>query len=535
MLARYGKNPTDEQKAKVAAWIKAGKARIARIITSRKAYWAVWAKKYFKIENLNCGGKEESEEEKSEETEEESEEESEESEEEEESEDDEDDGAAIKQVAVGNDCNGPIKRLLREKSGNITPGTLFTDISFPANKNSMGLTNNHTNSTWARPIKGTTKPSLFGTGINVHGVRQGALGDCWLLAAISAVAEHKEHISQIFNGMTQYPANGQFKIGLYLYGERIKVVIDDNLPGSMSRGSVRTRFTKPTSNGWWTPILEKALAKYFGNYWNMHGGWMTEAFNALTGCPSTTVGNKDTALWDKLSKYDRMKAVMSTGTSGSYKDVGLVGGHAYTTIGVATYNNEKLVIMRNPWAVEKYTGPWNDKSSKWTDAAKKALNHTTANDGKFYVPFSVYKSSFGTTVVSFLSNWERRTTRATWKRTSGTSGLYAASKFTVTNPSTQTIANGYAFPTRRQTRDRKCSTEDVSLGSIYLCTKNASGQRKGCAWAGSGDGAGYVVIENAPAGKYTTQPAQGVRGNGGTGTFAFAKVSLGKNKALPIS
>ena len=90
-----------------------------------------------------------------------------------------------------------------------------------------------------------------------------------------------------------------------------------------------------------------------------------------------------------------MNAVMSASTSGPYKDYGLVGSHAYTTIGVATYNNEKLVIMRNPWATEGYTGPWNDKSSKWTDAAKKALKHTTANDGKFFVPFSVYKSVFG--------------------------------------------------------------------------------------------------------------------------------------------
>ena len=524
MLARYGKTPTAAQKAYVAKWLKARKARIVKIVASRKAFWARWALKYFKITNLNCEGKEESEEEKSEESEES---------EEEESETEEDDGKAIKQVAVGNACNGPIVRLLREKSGNIAGGSLFTDVSFPPTKDSMGLGNNHTNATWARPIKQTTKPSLFGTGINVHGVRQGGLGDCWLLASISAVAEHKEFISQIFNGVTQYPSNGQFKLGLYFYGERINVVIDDNLPASMSRGAVRPRFTKPTAGGWWVPILEKGMAKYWGNYWNMNGGWMGEAFTALTGCPSTSVSNKDAELWNKLKKYDNMKAIMSTGTSGSYAAVGLVGGHAYTTIGVAEYNGEKLVIMRNPWSVEKYTGPWNDKSSKWTAAAKKALNHVSANDGKFYVPLSVYKSSFGSTVVGFLKNWQRRTARGSWKRSTGRTGLYSSTKFTVSNSQTQTIAAGYAFPTTRNTRDRKCATDEVSTLNIRFCLKNSSGQSKGCAWATKWDGAGYVTVENAPAGKYTAMPTQG--GAGSTGTFPFAKVSLGDKKALPIS
>ena len=171
----------------------------------------------------------------------------------------------------------------------------------------------------------------------------------------------------------------------------------------MSRGTVRPKFTKPTSNGWWTPILEKALAKYFGNYYNMQGVSMTEAFNALTGCPSTAFRNSGSTLWNKLQKYDRMKAVISSTTSGrTYKTVGLVRGHAYTTIGVAEYRGEKLVIMGNPWADEKYTGPWNNKSSKWTSAAKRALRHTTADDGKFFVPLSVYQSSFKYTFVNFL-------------------------------------------------------------------------------------------------------------------------------------
>ena len=90
--------------------------------------------------------------------------------------------------------------------------------------------------------------------------------------------------------------------------------------------------------------------------------------------------------------------------------------------------------MRNPSGEERYTGPWSDKSTKWTDAAKKALRHTTTvNDGKFFIPYSVYKTTFVRTFVSFLSNWQRRTTRASWNRTTGTNGFYYAAKFTTTN------------------------------------------------------------------------------------------------------
>ena len=86
----------------------------------------------------------------------------------------------------------------------------------------------------------------------------------------------------------------------------------------------------------------------------------------------------------------------------SYRRAGLTKNPAYTTIGVAEYGGEKLVIMRDPKGAERYSGPWSDKSTKWTDAAKKALNHTTANDGKFFVPLTMYPKYFGSTVINFL-------------------------------------------------------------------------------------------------------------------------------------
>lgn len=52
--------------------------------------------------------------------------------------------------------------------------------------------------------------------------------------------------------------------------------------------------------------------------------------------------------------------------------LGLVPGHAYTVLGAYELKDEsgkvveQLVYMRNPWALEQYTGPWRDSDSKWT-------------------------------------------------------------------------------------------------------------------------------------------------------------------------
>ena len=57
----------------------------------------------------------------------------------------------------------------------------------------------------------------------------------------------------------------------------------------------------------------------------------------------------------------------------------------------------RLVKLRNPWAKEKYTGPWSDGSSEWTDDLSKQAKHTMKDDGTFFVPFKIYVDYFRTT------------------------------------------------------------------------------------------------------------------------------------------
>jgi hypothetical protein len=88
--------------------------------------------------------------------------------------------------------------------------------------------------------------------------------------------------------------------------------------------------------------------------------------------------------------------------------------------------------MRNPWGSEKYNGAWCDKNL--SDHAKKALNHTSSNDGTFYVPVADYKRLFnGVVGLHYRDDWKRGHTMGKWDRTStGRSAI----KYTFNNPRT---------------------------------------------------------------------------------------------------
>ena len=107
---------------------------------------------------------------------------------------------------------------------------------------------------------------------------QGYLGDCWFIASISSFAEVPQRVKAAFltdetNGV------GVYAVELYLLGTPITVIIDDYLPfvkGVDSDSLFYSRFT--TSDAVWSPLLEKAFAKYLGSYEAMNGGYEIAAF-----------------------------------------------------------------------------------------------------------------------------------------------------------------------------------------------------------------------------------------------------------------
>ena len=103
---------------------------------------------------------------------------------------------------------------------------------------------------------------------------QGEIGNCWFISAASALAEKSGRLEKVFLN-TEASANGIYAVDFYTLGVPHTVIVDDFLPVSnFGDGSeTTTRLAAIGKDGsLWGPILEKAFAKYHGNYLHTVGG-----------------------------------------------------------------------------------------------------------------------------------------------------------------------------------------------------------------------------------------------------------------------
>lgn len=84
--------------------------------------------------------------------------------------------------------------------------------------------------TWERPdriFEGDT--FLFQGGITPDDIKQGCLGNCYFLSALSALAEFPELVKKIFITKKKNAA-GCYVVNLCLGGEFYKIIVDDYFP-----------------------------------------------------------------------------------------------------------------------------------------------------------------------------------------------------------------------------------------------------------------------------------------------------------------
>jgi hypothetical protein len=115
---------------------------------------------------------------------------------------------------------------------------------------------------------------------------QGSIGNCWLMAAISAIAENPGYIERVFGAHAEESyinAYGFYDVNLFMLGAPITVRIDDYVPTYNSY--TVTLFSKMFNRGVWVSVLEKAFAKLNGNYSALVGGYSEQAINTMLGTP----------------------------------------------------------------------------------------------------------------------------------------------------------------------------------------------------------------------------------------------------------
>ena len=346
-------------------------------------------------------------------------------------------------------------------------------------------------------------------------IDQGALGDCWLLCAIAAVAEFPKRIEKLFihpdgnDKLAEEIKAGAMRVTLNKNGWWTNYITDSYLPVMAGKPSFAKNVQDLTEQ--WASLLEKVYAKVSGSYACITGGDALQALPDFTGFPvnrfdtewTDALASKEGSdkLFANLLKYDELEYLINLNTPGvdktnynseekksnelpsgldaKYAAAGLGMGHAYSCLTVKEFpeHNLKLLKIRNPWGGgEEWGGKWGDKDASWSkypDVAK-ACNHTDADDGCFWMEWEDVKSYFcGGGVCLVKPSWYDYRVRGTFDFVSPDVVL----EITVTKPTKMFCI--FSQPDKRgQSKLTKKAKYAPAMLSIWRKNEEKEGQYK---------------------------------------------------------
>jgi hypothetical protein len=196
---------------------------------------------------------------------------------------------------------------------------------------------------------------LFVEGPAPSDVVQNYLGDCYLMAAFSAVADASP--SFIRNAIQENP-DGTYTARFFGFDQDdqpypVKVVVDGQLP--LQDGKLRYASAKDRDERW-VSLLEKAYAHLSGGYHKIEGGSAFDAIAALTGRYGDYLELDGNTTPEKT--FDQMRDALDDGRpvvlgtksrSSLFASTGLLADHCYAVLGVREEDGKQLVTLRNPW------------------------------------------------------------------------------------------------------------------------------------------------------------------------------------------
>jgi hypothetical protein len=196
-----------------------------------------------------------------------------------------------------------------------------------------------------------------GAPVHPNDVAQGALGDCWFMASVMAIAQqHPELIEQ----MIRRNANGSYTVTFRDDdGDPIEITVSDDLPVNPDGDPIFAH--EPTEGDMsgdarevWPMILEKAFALYKGNYDDIESDWPETALDPLTGIDTEVHDTEDVSLSELADVHESGGAALVSSHDEEdtplYEDGTLVTNHVYN---VSDVDEEAgTVTLQNPWGYD---------------------------------------------------------------------------------------------------------------------------------------------------------------------------------------
>ncbi len=201
-------------------------------------------------------------------------------------------------------------------------------------------------------------------------VRQGSLGNCYLMAALAAVAKTDP---DILKNMVKDNGDGTFtvsfhlkegRIGVFSATSTVAITVTDQFPlrgGAPAFG--KTGDQGPKGPELWVMIIEKAWAVHQGSYEQSRGSKSTMDSDIM----QYLTGQKSRTFYTSGTQESELAKVLHAATKGGHpatasmpaktavgediiklaEDKGLYFNHAYTVMTANEGGSE--IILRNPW------------------------------------------------------------------------------------------------------------------------------------------------------------------------------------------
>uniref|UniRef100_A0A8C1HQ40 Calpain 1, (mu/I) large subunit b n=1 Tax=Cyprinus carpio carpio TaxID=630221 RepID=A0A8C1HQ40_CYPCA len=332
-------------------------------------------------------------------------------------------------------------------------GKLFEDPCFPAVPQSLGFKElaPHSSKTqgvqWIRPTELSDNPEFIVGGATRTDICQGALGDCWLLAAIASLTLNDRLLHRVVPHGQSFTDEyaGIFHFQFWQFGEWVDVVIDDRLP---VKEKELMFVHSAEGNEFWSALLEKAYAKLNGSYEALSGGSTTEGFEDFTGGVAEMYELRQAPkdLHRIIAKALERGSLLGCSIDVSPHSTNYRPGDTMHQLWIHSRifffcvcvnfrgSRERLIRIRNPWGQVEWTGAWSDNSSEWNgiDPAEREEMNNHMEDGEFWMPFQEFKRQFSRLEIcnltpdalseDSLNFWNTIKFNGTWRRGSTAGG-----------------------------------------------------------------------------------------------------------------